>query len=375
MEADVTLLDSELVLTPRTRLRFRLGTSDVGARISRIEASGPDEGDAAGTESQFVATVKLDEPLLIRGGDRFVLRRPSPAATVGGGIVRDPSPATRRHSSARAKKVAPGGGDAPRRRVGESRLDLLIRMAHEAALDGLESDTLPIRLGTPRAQSASLSRQAGLVAIDSWLYEEQALFRLEAHVERTIAKHVENFPLESGVQLQSIRAAAGARDAVFDWVIARLVSGSRIELHGSVAKPAGWSSELSARHRGLADRILHEICIQPSEPPSVAELTSSFGEATPALLRYLERAGEVVRVSDDRYYLPQAVERMVGTLRSRMEPGRVYAATELREILGVSRKYLIPFLEFCDLTGVTGSRSDERGRGRVIAESGSVQTR
>jgi selenocysteine-specific elongation factor len=207
------------------------------------------------------------------------------------------------------------------------------------------------------------------------LYDERALLKLESNVEKAIAKHVENFPLESGVQLQSVRAAAGARDAVFDWAIARLVHGSKIELRGSVATPAGWSSELSDRHRRLADAILHEICIQPSEPPSVAELVSSFGELAPALLRYLERAGEVVRVSDDRYYSPGAVESMVATLRSRMEPGRVYAATELREILGVSRKYLIPFLEFCDVSGVTDSRSDERGRGRVIGESGSVQMR
>ena len=334
-----------------------------------------DEGESDGSESQFVAMVKLDEPVLIRGGDRFVLRRPSPAATVGGGIVRDPFPAVRRRGSARRFKLSPDDGDSHRRRVEESSLDLLIRMARESGLDGLQSESLPIRLGTPRAQSAALAREAGLVEIDSCLYEEKALLRLESNVERAIAKHVENFPLESGVQLQSVRAAAGARDAVFDWAIARLVRGSRIELQGSVAKPAGWSSELSDRHRGLADGILHEICIDPSEPPSVAELVSSFGEVTPSLLRYLERAGEVVRVSDDRYYSPQAVEGMVGTLRSRMEPGRVYAATELREILGVSRKYLIPFLEFCDVTGVTDSRSDERGRGRVIAESGSVQMR
>ena len=43
LEADVTLLDPDFVLTTRTRLRFHLGTSDVGARISRIESSGAEE--------------------------------------------------------------------------------------------------------------------------------------------------------------------------------------------------------------------------------------------------------------------------------------------------------------------------------------------
>jgi selenocysteine-specific elongation factor len=98
----------------------------------------------------------------------------------------------------------------------------------------------------------------------------------------------------------------------------------------------------------------------------VSELTSTFGRNAPALLRYLERRGELVKVSDDRYYAPEAVEAMVGKLRSTLEPGRFYAPAELREVLGVSRKYLIPFLEFCDVSGITERRTE----GRVLGVSG-----
>ena len=111
--------------------------------------------------------------------------------------------------------------------------------------------------------------------------------------------------------------------------------------------------------------MMHEICIRPSEPPAVSEIVASFGERAPALLRYLERAGELVRISDDRYYSPGAVEMMVGKLRSALEPRRIYSPAELREVLGVSRKYLIPFLEFCDVTGIT----DRRAEGRVLGGS------
>jgi selenocysteine-specific elongation factor len=104
--------------------------------------------------------------------------------------------------------------------------------------------------------------------------------------------------------------------------------------------------------------MMHEICLNPSEPPAVSELAAKFGEKAPALLRYMERAGQLVRISDDRYYSPEQFEMMVGSFGQRSSRGRIYTPAELREVLGVSRKYLIPFLEFCDVTGITERRAE-----------------
>jgi selenocysteine-specific elongation factor len=103
----------------------------------------------------------------------------------------------------------------------------------------------------------------------------------------------------------------------------------------------------------LSDAILHELCICRFEPPSVGELSVKFGGLAPALLRRLERAGSLERVSDDRYYDREALSGMIETMRSSLDTARIYSPAELREVLGVSRKYLIPFLEFCDRNGVT----------------------
>ena len=89
LRADVALLDDAAPLGPRTRVRFHLGTQDVGARV--VAAGGP---LAPGTIRG--ARVLLDEPILGRAGDRFVLRLPSPPATIGGGVVADPLPAVSR---------------------------------------------------------------------------------------------------------------------------------------------------------------------------------------------------------------------------------------------------------------------------------------
>jgi selenocysteine-specific elongation factor len=67
-------------------------------------------------------------------------------------------------------------------------------------------------------------------------------------------------------------------------------------------------------------------------------------------------------VEADRYYDAAALDDVVGALRAGMERGREYGPAELRELLGVSRKYLIPLLEYCDRRGVT----ERRERGRVL---------
>jgi selenocysteine-specific elongation factor len=83
---------------------------------------------------------------------------------------------------------------------------------------------------------------------------------------------------------------------------------------------------------------------------------------TPVLVRWLERRGDLRRVSEDRYYSSDAVSSMVESLRRGSEAGRKYAPSELKDVLGVSRKFLIPFLEYCDKTGVT----ERWGDGRVV---------
>jgi len=344
VEAEINLTDQSVDIGPRTRLRFHLGTADVGARLARV-TRGEDP-----QRSNFTATVVLDEQLLARGGDRFVLRLPSPPITIGGGRVIDPLP---RRRKGRALALV------------ESVADSLAQMATDAGLEGLAVDLLPIRLGVLPAEAAELVRRVNLVELRSRVYRPETVEELEQTIERAIAKHVETFPLELGVQLQSLRSLGQAPDDVIDLVVSRLVKNGRIEVRQSVVRPAGWTGKLGDRARALADAMLHEICMSPSEPPAVSELTAAFGESAPALLRYLERAGEVVRVSDDRYYSPAAVEAMVGKLRTALEPSRVYSPAELRDVLGVSRKYLIPFLEFCDATGVTDRKAD----GRVIGSA------
>jgi selenocysteine-specific elongation factor len=94
----------------------------------------------------------------------------------------------------------------------------------------------------------------------------------------------------------------------------------------------------------------------------VAELAAAIGADPRPVLRFLERRGTVTATEEDRYYLTSELAALVDALRSGMLTGRVYSPAELRDLTGLSRKYLIPFLEYCDRHGVTARQESGRIR-------------
>ncbi|MGH7634908.1 MAG: GTP-binding protein, partial [Gemmatimonadaceae bacterium] len=177
-------------LGPRTAVRFHLGTADVGARI--VKAGGPiGPGERAGVR------IVLDEPVVARAGDRFVLRGASPLVTIGGGIVDDPQPP---HWRSRPVAHAPDTADA--------RLHILL---DSAGPRGVETASLSVRLGAAPRMVASLltpgMQPVPLRTIGGRLYASSILHELGGQVRDLVEQHHAEFPMDEGVAIESIRAA------------------------------------------------------------------------------------------------------------------------------------------------------------------------
>ena len=334
LDVVLTITDRDLELSSRSRVRVHIGTSDVGARLSKLKAD---------SDGKIHARVILDEAVVARGRDRFVIRLPSPPRTVGGGEVIDPFPS-------RSKTALRG----------ETLAERLTGILEQTGAMGIPVSAIPIRVGVTPSRVDALIRDVNAAVIGNVAVLHDAVGALESFLESYAAIYTANHPLEAGVSLQTLRAAAQADSAVIRFALGRLEKKGRIELDGSLVRPSGWTSKLDAREKIVSDSILHDICTAVYEPPSVSELEAKFGNNTGALLRRLEREGQIERVSDERYYGREPLARMVEMLRSTLVPGRTYSPVELKEVLGVSRKYLIPFLEFCDRRGITERSSEGR---------------
>jgi len=139
------------------------------------------------------------------------------------------------------------------------------------------------------------------------------------------------------------------------------VMAQKLTAVGAELRAAGFGPELNTEQSQQTDAILAAIVAAGHEPPSVAELEAQFGKQTFSLLKHLERQKRIIQVEDGRYYAPEAVHELLRKLEGRMAGQGELAPTELREVLGFSRKFLIPFLEFCDKRGYTA----RQGNGRV----------
>ncbi|MFL5577098.1 MAG: selenocysteine-specific translation elongation factor [Gemmatimonadaceae bacterium] len=345
LRADVALLDGALQpLRPRTRVRFHLGTLDVGARVVTA-------GGALEPGERKAARVVLDEPVVARAGDRFVLRSASPVATIGGGVVSDPHPPYRR-----ARPWSRPGLPA------EERLPLLLA---EAAGHGVERGGLAVRLGIPPAFAsrlvASAVEEGRGVLLGGRLFDSAALGALRDRLVALVERHHEQAPLEPGAPLQSVRAQLGAAPELVEEAVRQAVQGGAVELEGGAIRRRGWTPRLTAGQEAARAALVEALRAAGREPPSVGEL-GELGPAVPALLRLLERDGVVVQVEPERFYAAAAVGELVAALRAGTAEDREYSPAELRDLLGISRKYLIPFLEYCDRVGVTA----RRGAGRVV---------
>lgn len=341
--AEVRLLDSAAhALGPRSTVRFHLGTSDVGARVVA-------EGGRATPGASVPARLVLDAPVVARAGDRFVLRGASPLVTLGGGIVVDPLPDHRR---ARPRRVPDDSGAALR------------ELLRAAGPQGVPRGALPVRAGVRPGEVAALAESDAVVAAGDDLFAPSLVATLAERVLSLVDAHHSASPLEPGVPLQRVRAVLAAPPQLSELVLARLVAEGRLSVRGALVARDGWVATPEPAQALAAAEIARVLGEAGREPPGAPELAERFGGETMALLRYLERSGAVIAVEAERFFARGALEGVIGTLRERMIPGVEHTPHELREFLGVSRKFLIPLLEYCDREGITVRRPAGRVLGR-----------
>jgi selenocysteine-specific elongation factor len=331
-------------LSPRTELRVHAGASEVGARII-FAAAGAD------VESPTFARITTDAPIVLRGGDRFVIRLPAPLRTIGGGVVLDPY--------------------ARRRPMPILRADLLEALPVEPAarlrflldaesMRGVSIRDVSVRVGCAPADADKLIERASACVGAHNLFSTAAVEEVMATVQRIVAEYEIKSPLSPGVPNRTLREGLRVDEELADIAIREMERAGAIEAYGPVMRRKGWVPSPSLSDIEVSNHLAHDICAADREPPAVGELVARYGNSVPALLHYLERQGRVVQVETDRYYDRGAVDALLAKLRAELVPGRVYVPAQLRDVLGVSRKYLIPFLEFCDRIGVTERREEGR---------------
>ena len=340
LRADLTLAHTAPTIGAKRWLRFHLGTADVGVRV--VARSGP----VAPGSTRPVRLI-LDAPVVARAGDRWVLRGGSPVTTLGGGIVTDPLP-----PSLRSK---------PWTSAGASIAERFQWMLDEAGGAGVARASLTVRLGLRPAHVERFLREAPKhVPVGDRLVAPGVFDALRRRLLALVEATHRDSPLQPGLDRQAARSLLTPNTALADEVIRRTErAGLIVVLGASIAAP-GFAPGAGAGAVDAKARLLEALRGAGSAPPSLAELISAFGPETPAVLKLLEREGAVVAIAIDWWFAREGVVALLAKLRAHVKPGRTYSPSDLREPLGLTRKWLIPFLEWCDRRRISRRSADGR---------------
>ena len=348
LDVAVELLPSaRKALAARTRIRVHLGTAEVLARVAQVRSIAPGENG--------VARLLLERPLVARGRDRFVIRSFSPVTTIGGGVVLDPFPPPRPRVSERGLNLEQSPGET------------LARLVDEAGLAGLRIADLPVRLGILPAEVTNTIATAGkgVLALDDMLVARRAIGAEVERLAKVVALHHEQHPLDPGLPLQSLRAAVNALPPapVLDLLVEHGVKKQAFERteDGAAVRKPGWKAALRERAGDAGDRLAQRLAEAKWQLPTVAELQKELGDPTvPALLAHLAREGSVERVDQERYALKQALDDFRRAVEDTLRELGAATPAQFRDRLGLTRKYLIPLLEWADRRGITSRKGDTR---------------
>lgn len=340
---DVSVEWLESFDVPRRREHFLLhvGTAEVFAAIKILHI---------GDRSPMLARIWLSGAVLALPGDRFVLRRPSPAHTVAGGLVIDSFPPVRLN---RAKTIG------RLQHLAEADLAKRIQILVEESATGRGFEELTRLTGVREAHLRSIvARNPTLVSVDSaqrvvtktWLADKRSKL-----VKWLVAFHAKH-PSAAGAPIALARLGLDPQlaTAVFDDFPAIRVQGDIVALANHKAQFSNQESRTLATIEGA----FRQAGFQPPPPKQVLDSTATDPKQARTLLETLIKSKTLVRISDDLIFHADAITHIRESLSR--HKGRRFSVPEFKEWTQISRKYAIPLLEYLDRERITKRDGDAR---------------
>jgi selenocysteine-specific elongation factor len=342
-------------LKPRQRVRFHIGTSEVMARVHLLDR------DELRPGATGYVQLRLEAPVVALPRDRYVIRSYSPMVTIGGGELLDVAPAKSRR----------GPGLIARLGVLETGAPAAVLEEHITRVGAGGARTADLRARTPfgpealRALLADLAGRGRALLVDrEWYVHVDAADRLQADAVAALGRFHAREPLKPGMSKEELRTRLGGLDErVFLPLLERFAAAGAVAVEKDKVRLAGHQVRLDARQQARLDRLEGAFRAAGVAPPSVEE---AFAQAEivraddQALLQVLLDERRLVRVKEGLYFhaepLRTAEERVAAFLRERRE----ITPQDLKDLLGVSRKYAIPLLEHFDAQRLTVRVGDKR---------------
>jgi selenocysteine-specific elongation factor len=345
----------------RMHLRFHVGASEIMALASLLDCATIEPGQWG------LAQLFLEKPAVTTWGQPFIVRESTAACTLGGGQVLQPTARKirRRHIELLERVEKLWTGD-PAERVeiaawfggmGGFTVADLVRGA------GVGPSEAVALVKTLRGQGRLV--EMGTHAEKPLLLHVDVVGELEARITQTLDRFHREAPLVSAHPRQRVMAQLDylGADALVLASLERLIGAGKLVGDQRRVALAEFKPQLSNNQRKLRDKIIagHQAAgFQPPDPASFAGAAGGNAGGLGDLFEVCVAEGRLCKISDELYLHADAEAQMRRLLGEKLAPDKGLTVAEIRDLLGTTRKYAVPFCEYLDRVGLTRREGDVR---------------
>ena len=350
-----TILDTrvDVISTQKFPLRhnaqilFILGTTELLAKTILLDRDVLKPG-----ESGFVQ-FRFSDPLVARVGDHFIIRLPSPAVTIGGGIVLDI--AGKRH-----------------KRKDKGLLNLL-GQRESLDLSGLVLSELTSKESLTKDEllrESNFSSEEILSTLER-LEEENKLLRVEGlivardlwndlldRIVKLIQSEHKNHPFRIGIRTADLLSKMKFKQALVDKGMSHLLSKDLIKKKGAYLHLPDHLPQLTPEQQEISKKIALRFTLTPSSPPTKDEFFKEKGY--PEVITFMIQNEELIELKDGILYTKEDFEKTKQRVVEFIKKNGPSTVSQLKDHLKTTRKYAVPVLEKLDELEITRREGDKR---------------
>jgi selenocysteine-specific elongation factor len=344
-------------LKNRGKVRFHTGTSEIIATVVLLDRDELKPGESC------PAQIRLDQPTAVIAHDRYVLRSYSPVQTIGGGEILHACPQKKkRFSEATLHELNILGGGT----LSEVTAQFILG----AHFEGIEESELPFLTNANRKKLEEtlnvLQAKKKVMRYDKEkgiLIHADNLKKAREEITTTLAQYHKDFPLKGGLQKEELRSrTAGANNQkLFNYLISQL-SQEGVVVQDKETMRLKEHRVTLALDQEKTRREVEEIYRRSElQPPYFRDLKDRFsGNAGKDVLDLMVKDGVLVKVKEDLYFHKEAIEGLKRRLLGYLQEKGEIDAPQFKEMTNISRKYMIPLLEYFDASQLTMRVGDKR---------------
>ena len=353
--------DTARTLLDGSRVHFYCGSSESLAKVVLMDREFLDKG------SHGYAQLRLETPVAVKKGDRFIIRFYSPVESIGGGVVLDACPVKHKRND---KSVI---ADMKIRETGSLK-DILAVEAKEAGQNLITLKTAAVRLSSPLADVAKAAEELEkegvlhrIQAFDGAYIHRDYIERVKESAENILKAYHDENPLSVGMDREEfrsrlIRSLRIGEPKTAEAMISMLAGEGKLKISEVSVALADFDVKYTPEHLKMREEIIGTYKSAGYEMPKTEDVTAAFKDGVSAghIIESLCAEGILARISYQYCLDREKYNDAACIVKSKIASKGEITLGEFRDAIGVSRKFAVEILEHFDKVKLTKKVGDSR---------------